>query len=127
MNTDLLGKLLSVVDRKNSIDKTTNWSDGSITYLNELKTEIIEVEEELQLERVCYLEDELADVLWDYLNVLKCLEEEKGISSCSVLNRAYVKYNERVTAIENNISWEDIKNEQNNKLSNEHDALLNNV
>jgi len=127
MNSDLLSKILSVVERKNLIDKTIDWSGGSSTYLSELKNEIVEVEEELPLDRVCYLEDELADILWDYLNVLKCLEEEKGISTCSVLNRAYVKYNERVTAIENNISWVDIKNKQKNKLSIEQEALLKNL
>jgi len=125
MNKEVFNKLLAVVKRKNLIDKTIEWSGGSSTYLSELKNELIEVEEELPLNRICYLEDELADVLWDYLNVLKCLEEEKGISTCSVFNRAYVKYNERITAIENNISWEDIKKTQKNKLSKEHGAVLN--
>jgi len=125
MNKDIFDELLAVVRRKNLIDKTIEWSGGSSTYLNELKNEIIEVEEELPLNRTCYLEDELADVLWDYLNVLKCLEEEKGISTCSVFKRAYLKYNERITAIENNISWEDIKSTQKNKLSMEYESLLN--
>ena len=60
----------------------------------------MEFEEEIPLGRKCYLEDELGDVLWDYLSALVCLKKEKGINIESIFNRAFQKYEERVSGIE---------------------------
>jgi|GEM_PF-5492029 NTP pyrophosphatase (non-canonical NTP hydrolase) len=67
MNSEQIAKLFEVVKKKNQIDQTNSWSNGSSTYLQEIKKELDEVEEEILLDRICYLEDELGDVLWDYL------------------------------------------------------------
>jgi len=63
-------KLLSIAKRKATFDDNNSWTSGSTTYLTEIKNEVDEVIEEIPKSRKCYLEDELGDVLWDYLNVL---------------------------------------------------------
>ncbi len=116
MDTDTLLSLLAVVRRKNKIDQQSQWSDGSSTYLAEIRNELNEVEEELQLERQCYLEDELADVLWDYMNTLVCLESEKGINIERVFKRSLRKFEQRVSALESGVTWDAIKKIQKQAL-----------
>ena len=109
MNTDSVAKLFEVVKKKAQIDQTNSWSNGFSTYLNEIKKELAEVEEEIHSDRICYLEDELGDVLWDYLNLLLCLENEKGINVVNVFERALSKYDERISNIEAGIMWAETK------------------
>ncbi len=120
MNTDGIAKLFEVVKKKSQIDQTNSWSNGSSTYLGEIKKELVEVEEEIHLDRLCYLEDELGDVLWDYLNLLLCLENEKGISAANVFGRALSKYDERISGIEAGIMWAETKAMQKKRLSDEY-------
>lgn len=115
-----ISKLIGIAKRKNIIDSNYDWSDGSSTYIDELRKELIEVEEEIPLNRVCYLEDELGDILWDYLNILVCLEKEKDIKINNVIQRALLKYNERVSGIENNIPWQVTKSKQKKRMSREY-------
>jgi NTP pyrophosphatase (non-canonical NTP hydrolase) len=114
--------LLSIAKRKSEIDKLSDWSNGSETYLSEIKNEIDEVIEELPKNRVCYLEDELGDVLWDYLNILINLEKESGVNVESILNRACKKFEERISGIENGELWKEIKSKQKEVL--EHEQAL---
>lgn len=114
-----LETLLELARRKAVIDKTSTWSEGAKTYLSELKAEVDEVNEEIANKRVCFLEDELGDVLWDYLNALVALEEEQGINIESVLTRSLSKYNERILGIENGESWQEIKSRQKRALEHE--------
>jgi len=107
-------KLIKIVKRKSALDQGNTWSNGSSTYLEEIKKEVDEVIEEMPKQRDCYLEDELADVLWDYLNVLQAIEQERGISIDSVLVRACHKYEERISGLESGKTWAEIK--QNQKL-----------
>lgn len=81
--------------------------------------EIEEVREELDSGRQCYLEDELGDVLWDYLNLLYNLEDEGKISLISVFKRASKKYDERIATIANGGSWASIKEKQKARLAKE--------
>lgn len=111
MNLDL-SKLHDLVERKSKIDQSSSWSDGSSTYLVGLKKEIEEVELELEDGNERLLAEELGDVLWDYLNLVKCLEDEKGISFQDVLRISEEKYDERISGIEQGRSWQDIKHEQ---------------
>lgn len=62
--------------------------------------------EEIPKSRQCYLEDELGDVLWDYLNILTALEKEQGIESGK--------------------RWADIKAQQKAALAIENDLNTNN-
>ncbi|CAM2787297.1 MazG nucleotide pyrophosphohydrolase domain-containing protein [Vibrio mytili] len=115
-------ELLQIATRKSEFDMTNTWFKGVDTYLDAIGKEVEEVREEITAERLCYLEDELGDVLWNYLNVLKALEREKGIDLHSVLDRACNKYQQRVSAIESGNSWEETKKKQKLALKEEHDA-----
>ncbi|CAH0536930.1 MazG nucleotide pyrophosphohydrolase domain-containing protein [Vibrio marisflavi] len=117
---DELNQLIGVARRKADLDKVTSWSAGSQTYLQEIKNEVDEVVEEIEKKRLCFLEDELADVLWDYVNSLIALEQEKGVCIDSVLRRACRKYEERVSALESGIAWDNVKQKQKQRLIEEH-------
>ena len=112
-------KLIQIVKRKSKLDQGNTWSNGSSTYLEEIKKEVDEVIEEMPKQRDCYLEDELADVLWDYLNVLQVIEQERGISTDSVLARACHKYEARISGLESGKTWADIKHGQKLALAEE--------
>ena len=109
-------KLLEIVKRKNTIDQQNTWYSGSETYLLEIQKELAEVEEEVDAGRRPFLEDELGDVLWDYLNLLTALENEGKISLEKVLERAVAKYGERIDTIENGGKWADVKIIQKERL-----------
>lgn len=118
-------KLQKIVKRKAALDQGNAWSNGSSTYLEKIKKEVDEVIEEIPKQRNCYLEDELADVLWDYLNVLEALKLERGIDSVAVLARACDKYEERISGLELGKRWSDIKQVQKAKLDKEQsDSVL---
>jgi NTP pyrophosphatase (non-canonical NTP hydrolase) len=119
MNELVIAQLLDLVYRKNQLDQLGNWSNGSSTYLVEIRKELAEVEDELELDRQCYLEDELGDILWDYLNILQCLKTERDISIDRVFSRAVTKYDERISGIEQGGSWTDVKIIQKARLSRE--------
>lgn len=72
-------ELYAIATRKSQYDQTNTWFKGVETYLEAIGKEVDEVREEIREDRLCHLEDELGDVLWNYLNVLKALEREKGI------------------------------------------------
>jgi len=101
-------KLLGIAKRKTVFDETSTWSNGAETYLAEIKNEVDEVIEELPKSRKCYLEDELGDILWDYLNILTALEKEVR------------KYEERISGIEAGNKWSDITEKQKIDLAVEH-------
>ncbi|MBT3322568.1 MAG: nucleotide pyrophosphohydrolase [Anaerolineae bacterium] len=111
--------LVEIAKRKNLFDEKNPWSNGSSTYLEEIQKELHEVIEELPKNRKNYLEDELGDVLWDYLNLVLALEDEAGIELSNVLKRASSKYNERISGIENGILWKEIKEKQKTALAKE--------
>ena len=113
-----LETLLKIVKRKSALDQGNTWSNGSSTYLEEIKKEVDEVIEEMPKQRDCYLQDELADVLWDYLNVLQAIEQERGISIDSVLTRACDKYEERISGLESGKTWAEVKQGQKLALAN---------
>lgn len=116
----ILKDILELVERKNRIDFKGKWSVGSKTYLGEIRTELAEVEEEIEAGRLCYLEEELGDVLWDYLNVLRCLADEEGVVIERVLDRMYAKFEERISGMENGESWAAIKVRQKAQLAEEY-------
>lgn len=115
--SDTLPRLLEVARQKNKIDQQSDWFNGSETYLDEIRKELIEVEEELSLNRRCYLEEELGDVLWDYLNILLSLEKEKGIDVERVFQRSLKKFGERIEGIQCGKTWASIKQAQKKELA----------
>ncbi|MGY2574153.1 MazG nucleotide pyrophosphohydrolase domain-containing protein [Vibrio sp. C8] len=119
MTSMYVEQLLSIARRKSVIDTSSDWFNGSKTYLNEMRTELDEVLEEIPLNRRCYLEQELGDLLWDYLNLLLALESETEIQLESILERACIKFEQRVNGLENGISWSDIKARQKVSLTEE--------
>ena len=98
------------------------------TFLNWLKEEIAEVENEIKSNNLVYLEDELWDIFWNYICLLYSFENEWKISSVeNVLNRCYKKFSERIwKEWNNNWDWENIKKAQKEKLKMEHNKLYNN-
>ena len=110
--TDSFSKLMGLVERKRQIDMDNDWYAGAATYLSEMRRELVEVEEELTSEVLWRLEDELGDVLWDYLNFVQCLADERAISLDAILTRAARKYDERISGIEKGMSWSEIKAQQ---------------
>ena len=81
-----------------------------------------EVEEEIRSGRNCFLEDELGDVFWDYLNLLQSLENESQIEIERVFERSFQKYSERWIALQSGTSWNEIKLEQKRKLESEYES-----
>ena len=112
--------LLKIAERKSAIDADSDWYQGPETYLTGIENELAEVRSELNKHRRVYLEDELADVLWDYVNVLQALAKEQGIDPQRVLHRACQKYQERVTAIEQGQPWDEVKHRQSVELAKAH-------
>ncbi|KID57137.1 nucleotide pyrophosphohydrolase [Pseudoalteromonas luteoviolacea] len=114
-----LESLLDIAKRKYVYDQTNSWYSGSETYLSALKDELAEVLEEIPKQRICHLEDELGDILWNYLNIILALEKESGVDMHSVLNRAVKKYEQRVSTIEQGGSWQRVKEKQKKMLEEE--------
>ena len=112
-------KIIEIARRKLEIDKKREWSSGSKTYFEELRKEIQEAEEENKQNNNVKLEDELGDIFWDYANLLVNLEEEGKINLQRVFERAHKKYDERVSGIENNKSWDEIKKKQKYEIQKE--------
>jgi NTP pyrophosphatase (non-canonical NTP hydrolase) len=92
MSKQSIDALYALVERKNLIDQKATWSNGSSTYLEEIRNELEEVRAEIGQNRGPALEEELGDVLWDFLNLVRCLEAEESISLEAVLSRAEQKY-----------------------------------
>ncbi len=112
-------KLLELSKRKLEFDKVHPWSKGSETYLQGLKDELKEVEEEINTGNNVYLEDELGDLLWDFFNLLVNLDAEGKINMENIPKRSHKKFTERIDGIENNISWYETKKQQKEEIRDE--------
>jgi len=133
MTNNILEKLFEITEKKFSlnreiwekvfpwrnIEKWLKWE----TYLDSIEDEVIEVKSELRLQNRVYLEDELWDILWTYVNMLYCFEKEWYISKDKVLKKCFKKYSERTMWMENHISWEEIKEKQKKELESEHKKM----
>ena len=114
-------QLLQLVKQKQTVDQQSEWCKGSSTYLEGIPEELEEVKAEIISGKQPHLEDELGDVLWDYLNALVNLEAEGKINIDNIPKRALKKYGERVNGILEGKNWNDIKKKQKEEL----DAELN--
>lgn len=115
-------KYLEIIEQK-AIHWDNVWPEGNNPemYLHWLKDEVSEVFEEIKDNNHVYLEDELWDILWDYLNVLHYLEREGKIRSAEhVFHRSFQKFSERV---EWQLTWvlrDEVKKKQKTTLADEH-------
>lgn len=97
------------------------WYKWSRTYWENLKWEIQEAEAEINTHQA-YLEDELWDVLWDYLCLLNSLKSEWKITSVErVMDRALTKFSWRINkdTWDYNWDWQEIKKMQKVKIEEE--------
>lgn len=107
-------------------EKITFWpsSNGSLMYLDWLIDEVQEVRNEIKDQNHIYLQDELWDILWDYLNLLSYLEKEGKIKSVEeVLSWSFEKFSERINNLKTDISRNETKEKQKQRLKNEHEGF----
>lgn len=115
----LLGELQKIAALKSQRDLKGSWFKGSSTYLDALVEEISEVKEELVSGRQCFLEDELGDLLWDFVCLIEHLELEGKVDKERVFQRSVDKYAERVTNRSPGETWDDVKLRQKLELKKE--------
>lgn len=118
---DFLNEYMSMVKKIREFRRTDRpeWHD-SLVYLQGLKDEIIEVQDEILDDNVIYLEDELSDILWDYMNFLYLLEDGGKIDSWkSVFKKSMSKYDERITDQLNGVTRKETKEMQKARLKKE--------
>ena len=112
-------------------EKYTDWINNKKWYTHEiyldwLLNEIDEVKKEIRKNNSVYLEDELWDVLWDYLNLIYFLEHDWYIEHKRVFNRCVEKFSERLQWIKAWITRSEIKEKQKSKLKIRHNKKYNN-
>lgn len=112
----LLGELESIAEAKSKRDLEGTWFKGSDTYLQAMIDEVQEVRAEIITNRQCFIEDELGDLLWNFVCVLQHLELENKINKRKVYQRVVQKYRDRVTERLPNETWEDVKKRQKSAL-----------
>lgn len=126
---DAMKILLELVEKKYDYHKKEDhgYRYTLTPYLEWIVDEIQEVEDEIKIDNSVYLEDELGDILWNYLNILFVLQKEGKIASIeSVFQRAKNKYEERTDVIDiSNIEEakfirDNIKKKQKEELNREH-------
>lgn len=92
-------------------------------HLQTIYDELAEVKEEMKKDNMIYLEDELSDIMRNYMNLLYLLEDEWKISSWKkVFERSYSKFSERVNDQFNWIRWKETKVRQKRNLKAEHSS-----
>ena len=126
MSTKAIEELINLAKRNHRIDLKR----GEEKYLDpkwalqELKSEIEEVKEEINNLNTPYLEDELGDILWGLFMLMTKLEEKKYIESFDkVFQRALKKYKERILPLtgteKDDEIWKEIKKRQKKQLQEE--------
>ena len=101
--------------------------------LQGLLNEVQEVDEELKLQNQIYLEDELWDIFWNYMNFLTLLETQWYISDTqTILQKSYDKFHERTSAVidktdksSSDLARDEVKKIQKERLEDQHNKLYN--
>jgi NTP pyrophosphatase (non-canonical NTP hydrolase) len=92
-------------------------------YVEELNNEIKEVTEEIKTQNTIHLQDELGDIIWDFLWLVESLRRQWMIDSLSeVLVMAEKKYSERVEVCHDQWWRDRIKKKQKIELKEKHQA-----
>ncbi len=97
-----------------------DWLEYDI-YLEWIKNETDEVIPEIKMNNSIYLEDELSDIFWTYITLLVRLDQEWYIDKSAVFETCKNKFTQRTQALENNISWDEIKKIQKENLAKKHE------
>ena len=114
------------VDFHIKLDKTTGEDNHSIdVYKKWLVWEIDEAFDEIKKNNSVYLEDELWDIFWTYINLLQGLQKKWYITDIEkVFERSYNKFNWRLDYVIKNDypnSWKEIKKVQKEERKKEHE------
>ena len=123
MTQDFLENIYNLLKRKVKNEQERWYFFDHFELLDWIYGELDEVKEEIKSENSVFLEDELADVFWTYMRLLYSLEQEKKISIENVFQQVEEKFQERIQALENGISWEEIKGIQKEKREMKHKML----
>ena len=93
-----IDKYLSLIQGKHELRKDDRKTGTAKEfYLQWLQDEIVEVQEEIKPDNHVYLEDELGDIMRDFMNVLFYLKHEGKIHSVhNVFEKSLQKYTERM-------------------------------
>ncbi|MCT4617018.1 MAG: hypothetical protein N4A38_02290 [Candidatus Gracilibacteria bacterium] len=127
----LFEKLIKLAKENN--DKNVFRGMDARDYFECFDSELKEAKQELKDNNVIYLEDELGDLLWIFMNLLIKFEKDGLIvSGESLLNRVYEKFLQRINEVDNKneeekyAAWDKIKSKQKQELLAEHNKKYNN-
>lgn len=130
-----LRELMRIVEKKfehlqENKHKKTDWINNEEwyshkIYLDWLINEIEEVKQEIKKDNSIFLEDELWDVLWVYLNLIYFLDKEWYIDHKNVFKRSLNKFAWRFDWIYSWITWWETKKKQKEELKKEHNLKYN--
>jgi len=135
--SEIIDELLDLADENLIKNTFSRHPDVLNIYLKEIRGEMDEAEEEIKKDNFVYLEDELGDIFWDYLMLLKILERDEYIRSVNhVFSRSVDKFKERYKVLfgvdkDNPGSeireklWKEVKKKQKQNLKDRHNKLYN--
>lgn len=99
-------------------------------YFSEIAGELEEAQEEFKKDNIIHFEDELGDILWCYLMLVKLSERDGYIKSAtSLFEHVHQKFSERLQNLEEDKKddkrylWSEVKERQKVRLAEEHQAL----
>jgi len=96
--------------------------------LDNIRDEVEEVREEIKSDNIAYLEDELSDILWDWMILVEKLKDNNYIGSHEdIMKRALKKYEERILPLNGDSGddeiWRKIKARQKIALEKEKNGV----
>lgn len=126
-------KYITLIKDKQQRQKNISWLTfgDPKQWLQALIDEVQEVDDELELDNKIYLEDELWDIFWNYMNFLVLLKFQWYIwSPEDILKQSYQKFYERTSAVldkkdkkTSDDARDKVKKIQKERLQNQHDSL----
>lgn len=98
------------------------WYQWYNTYINAIKDELKEVEDEIKEKNSIYLEDEMWDIFWSFICLMNSLKQDKLIDKNKVFERCLKKYEWRLWSDVNfkDMNWQETKKQQKEELLKEH-------
>ena len=126
-------KYITLIKDKQQRQKNISWLTfgDPKQWLQALIDEVQEVDDELELDNKIYLEDELWDIFWNYMNFLVLLKFQWYIwSPEDILKQSYQKFYEITSAVldkkdkkTSDDARDKVKKIQKERLQNQHDSL----